>query len=152
MVGTEIVASLKDSDGVIMESVEWIWHRSANVEFERDRSECCRKSGCWGRPPTRRQLPTLGMYLRAQATYLTDRRRDGGETETTPPVPDPAPMGFKNVKRSDVTTPVLGSPVNQAPWFKEGSSTVRHVRENEQAGVNIGAAVEAMDNDPDLTP
>ena len=34
-VGTEIVASLEDSDGVIMESVEWIWHRSEQGRVRR---------------------------------------------------------------------------------------------------------------------
>ena len=56
-------------------------------------------------------------------------------------------MGFKNVKRSVVTTAVLDDPANQAPEFNEGMTTVRHVRENEQAGMSIGAAIEATDGD-----
>ena len=56
-------------------------------------------------------------------------------------------MGFKNVKRSVVTTAVLDDPANQAPVFNEGMTTVRHVRENEQAEMPIGAAIEATDGD-----
>ena len=154
VVGTELVASLEDSDGVIMESVEWIWHRSVNLAFT---------GTLLGDPPPIKIVgreaaytPTAAdadMYLRAQATYLDRTDGDGegeqnlGETETTEPTPVPAPMGFKNVKRSDVTTPVQHSSINQAPWFIEGSSTVRHVRENVQEDLDIGAVVEARDPD-----
>ena len=150
VVGTEITASLTDSDGVIIESVEWKWERADMAAFGENND--IREVG--DETAYTPKLVDIGKFLRVQATYLdrTDSvATETGtvETETGEPAPDPVPTGFKNVKWSVVTTPVLGSLENQAPKFNEGSSTVRHVRENEQAEMDIGAAVSATDSDGD---
>ena len=153
VVGTEIAASLTDSDRVITESVEWTWHRSPDVLFPRE------PRGAGDASPIKvvgreaaytPKAGDAGHYLRAQATYLDRTGGDTdtlGETEASFEVPSLPPTGFKNVKRSVVTTAVLDDPANQAPVFDEGSTTVRYVRENEQEDMNIGAAVGAKDGD-----
>ena len=56
-------------------------------------------------------------------------------------------MTFMNSATSDSTTAVRNNPDNQAPKFEEGSSAVRIVEENTAEDMNIGEAVEAMDDD-----
>ena len=153
VVGKEIKASLADSDGVVIESVEWAWETATDRAFGGGHAVTVIKGA-----ESSSYTPTAtdaGKYLRAKATYLdrTDRSAAdnlGDETETAMPLPSPEPMGFKNVKWSVVTTAVLDDPANQAPVFNEGSATVRYVRENEDVLENIGPALTAKDGDGDV--
>ena len=81
VVGTEITASLTDSDGIVLESVEWTWHRSTNAEFTAEALNGGTPSimVVGSEDAYTPKAGDAGHYLRAQATYLD---RTGGDTET----------------------------------------------------------------------
>ena len=86
VVGTEITASLTDSDGIVLESVEWTWHRSTSAQFTDgalgDGTPSIMVVG--SEDAYTPKAGDAGHYLRAQATYL-DRTggETGGETDAT---------------------------------------------------------------------
>ena len=88
------MASLKDSDGVIMESVEWVWHRSINVGFDGvELPNNLPSLVVVGREAA--YTPKAGdadHFLRAQATYLDRTGGDAGNAgETEDDYPDACP-------------------------------------------------------------
>ena len=134
VVGTEITASLTDSDRVVLESVEWKWERADQNAFGADDNILEVGDEAAYTP----KAVDADKFLRVQATYLdrTDSvATDTGtvETEAGPPAPEPAPTGFKNVKWSVVTTAVLDDPANQAPVFNEGPDD-GETRQGERTG------------------
>ena len=122
-VGTAVTATLSDPDGSVS-SVTWEWHRSTDQNN-------------WGSPITDATSASytpvagdVGYYLRATASY-SDGQGSGKSAEV--------------VSQNQVqAAPVL----NRAPEFPY-SAIARSVDENTGAGQNIGAPVEATDQNSD---
>ena len=87
-----------------------------------------------------------GKHLRAMATY-TDRTRDENNVDTDNTA-DAMFVGFENTAMSDATTKVRNNPMNQAPKFKEGTSTFRVVEENTEALAGDADDDAATEDDP----
>ena len=164
VVGTEIVATLVDSDG------------DADV---RDRVE--RLSWQWqiGDIPTTGTDPTCGdiaaadwedidtattsgytpvpadneRCLRAMASYMDRTMTEVDVADDNDPVDgqDVTDMDFLNTAFSSPTTPVRDDEENDAPVFGEAPATIRYVNENNviTEEITIADPVEAMDEDGD---
>ena len=92
----------------------------------------------------------MGRCLRAKVVYIDNVGRANDEATGVLEVPVGRHGSFGNAPASD------GGFVNAAPVFTdqdsddESDSTSREVPENTEAGSNIGAPVEAQDEDDDL--
>ena len=58
-------------------------------------------------------------------------------------------QGYQLTRSANLPLEIFSSAANRAPTFTEGASTTRAVAENTAPGVNIGAAITAMDADND---
>ena len=118
--GEELTASLSDIDGTPT-SVSWQWALAASAS-----GPFAPISGATSNTYTTVAVD-VNRFLRATATY-TDPQGSGKSA-------------------SAVTGQISAS--NNEPEFDETSPTNRYVPENSGGGVNVGAAVEAMDDDGD---
>ena len=150
-VGTEITATLEDSDGEV-DRVRWEWEKRALDNAV----NCAVATGNW-EPIALSNADTytpsavdLNACLRAMAFYID---RTSTEDDVTDPTDDDPGDGdtavhFENTAVSSSSTAVQDDPENESPEFNEGSATIRYVNENEDAGL-VGDPVEATDDDRD---
>ena len=136
-VGTEIVASLRDPDGIFVygvTEVEWVVEKSANAS-----------SGPWTELTSAiTTTHTLGYtpvaadadhFLRFTATYQDNQDRSVDRT----------------VQEVSENAVAAVSATNHSPTFDDGSATTRDVAEDAAGGSEVGSAVSASDSDMDDT-
>ena len=135
-VGREVQAWVSDPDGGVRVS-RWEWHRSAPS------TPCLDYRGDWGDPIDgasssvyTAQAADVGWCLRATATYTDNIENPAGEADVTLTATTEAPVQSSN-------------PANTAPHFQRRADS-RRVYENTEPGQDIGAPVEAHDEDGDL--
>ena len=147
LIGVELTATLKDSDGGVPDpakftGVTWVWERDVdteNAETNTGDEEVISGATSASYTPV---AGDRGMHLRAIAMY-TDRTYDEDNDDNT------VGMSFMNTAVSDSTTPVRNNPANQAPKFGEGASTFRVVEENTMALMGATGQDDADDDDLD---
>ena len=145
LIGVELTATLKDSDGGVPDpakftGVTWVWERdddTTNAETNSGDEEVISGATSASYTPT---TDDRGIHLRAIAMY-TDRTYDEDNDDDT------IGMSFMNTAVSDSTTPVRNNPMNQAPKFGEGASTFRVVEENTMALMGATGQDDADDDD-----
>ena len=164
--GIEIHAMVRDPDGGV-EIKRWTWERSAVIPLSRGipSLECQEDSATtiaavegWTAIPGATSAvyapkeADLNRCLRARATYSDNLSVDDQQAEGVSEVP----VGRHS--SADPPEPEAGF-VNAAPVFPDqdpltegdqSDTTSRTVPENTKAGQNIGAPVEAIDDDGDL--
>ncbi len=166
LIGVELTATLKDSDGGVPDpakftGVTWQWYSLSEVNTELDSTATGAVIKRAASPSYTPDADDRGRYLKAMVTY-TDRTYDEDNIADNNDAPF---MSFMNTAVSDSTTPVRNNPANQAPKFTEGASTFRVVEENRMAVMadpnedletstdapadNVGEPVTATDADDD---
>ena len=158
VVGTEITATLTDSDGEIAR-IMWAWQSvdpgtTVCADLAADAAGWEDIKGAASATYTPASGDT-GDCLRAMAWYM-----DRTTTEVDVVIPsddgDPGddvdnPVRFINTAVSVATTAVRDDPANQTPEFVDGTTTVRYVNENNDVAnpTSIGDPVVATDDDGD---
>ena len=160
VVGTEIEATLVDSDGDVdlrerVERLSWQWQIAPPAGAD----NTCALADTWvdiSKAGSSAYIPSAGdneMCLRAMASYM-DRTRnedDVADDQDTVDDADVTDMDFLNTALSSPTTAVRDDPENHAPEFAEAPATVRYVEENNDfaAPETIGDPFEVTDDDGD---
>ena len=139
LIGVELTATLTDSDTGAPNPAEfidqvWSWHRLVATTAVDAAAEAPTVASAIAGATSPSYTPVAadrGSFLKAMVTY-TDRTRD----EDNDPADNDAGnsfVGFMNDATSNATTAVRNNPVNSAPTFAEGTSTIRLVEENTEA-------------------
>ena len=164
-VGVPIYAMASDDDGGVIIK-KWEWELSDKVTVDRGvpSKECEEDPNTTGIDPVggwtaiagasaavyAPKATDVGSCLRAKVVYIDNVGGANDEATGVLEVPVGRHGSFGNAPASD------GGFVNAAPVFTdqdsddESDSTSREVPENTEAGSNIGAPVEAQDEDDDL--
>ena len=132
-VGTEIVASLRDTDGIYVQAVTevaWVVEKSANASsgpWTELTSEITTTASLGYTPVA----ADAGQYLRFTATYQDQQDRSVDRVV--------------NLVSENAVSNVAAT--NAAPTFDDGVSAARDVAEDATGGAAIGATVAASDSD-----
>ena len=136
-VGTEIVANLRDPDGIYVygvTEVAWVVEKSASASSGpwTELTSAITTTASLGYTPV---AADADQYLRFTATYKD--HQDGSVDRVVQLVSE-------NAVSNVVAT-------NHAPTFGDGSATTRDVAENAASSADVGSPVSASDNDTDDT-
>ena len=132
-----LTATLADSDSSVPDRFtdqDWNWYRLPAATTEVFNAQDELNTGVVEVGDEATYTPVVAdkdMFLKAVVTY-TDRTRDENNLATDNAASDNF-VPFTNAMTSDATTAVRNNPMNQAPKFKEGTSTFRVVEENTKA-------------------
>ena len=142
--GSAVTATLTDSDGDVI-NVGWRWYALTTAQVATDETitealdgDGTNDASAIAGATSNSYTPTgddIGGRLAAVAVYM-DRTEDDNNAVTAA---DFATIGFGGVRFdnrawSNPSAPVIDDPANAAPMFREGTSAVRYVEENEVPG------------------